>query len=114
TVRTIDYNDKKLDKQAESGFVNIDFEKQVSLQQQAIYCRRAIRIISESGVQNSSEVNIDYDPAYSQLVFHSIRIIRGNTSINKLELSKIKTIQQEPELNRHLYDGPLSAVLFLE
>jgi hypothetical protein len=48
------------------------------------------------------------------LIFHSIRIIRGKESINKLQPAKIKVIQQEEELDMHLYDGSLSAVLFLE
>lgn len=114
TITNFDYNDKHLDDQAEDGFVNLVSEKQVSLQQQSTYVKTAFKILSETGVQNSSEVNVNFDPSYSQLIFHTIRIIRGNEIINKLQPSKIKVIQQEDELNRHLYNGSLSAVLFLE
>ena len=114
TITNFDYSDKRLDDQAEDGYVTLVSEKQVSLQQQSTYVKTALKILSESGVQNSSEVNVTFDPSYSQLIFHTIKIIRGNETINKLQPSKIKVIQQEDELNRHLYNGSLSAVLFLE
>ncbi|WP_162915761.1 DUF3857 domain-containing transglutaminase family protein [Paraflavitalea soli] len=113
-IHTPAYTDTKLDQEAEGGYVDLILDKQVSVGSQAIYHKRAFRIISESGVQNASEVSVDFDPSYSQLVFHSINIIRAGGKINKLQLSNIKTIQQESELNRHLYNGSLSAVLFLE
>jgi hypothetical protein len=108
------YNNTQLDQEAEGGYVNLILDKQVSIGHQSVYYKRALRIISESGVQNASEVSVAFDPSYSQLIFHSINIIRGDEKINKLQLSKIKTIQQERELNRFLYNGSLSSVLFLE
>jgi hypothetical protein len=114
TNTSYDYSDTRLDDQADDGSINLVLEKQVSLQQQSIYTKTAIKIISETGVQNSSEVRVNFDPSYSQLIFHAIKIIRGGSSLNKLQPAKIKVIQQEDELNRFLYNGSLSAVLFLE
>lgn len=114
TIHTPAYTDTKLDQEAEGGYVDLILDKQVSVGHQATYYKRALRIISESGVQNASEVSVDFDPSYSQLTFHSINIIRAGEKINKLQLSNIKTIQQESELNRYLYNGSLSSVLFLE
>lgn len=114
TAHTPAYTDTKLDQEAEGGYVNLILDKQVSVGLQSTYYKRALRIISESGVQNASEVSVGFDPSYSQLIFHSINIIRGSEKINKLQLAKIKTIQQESELNRYLYNGTLSSVLFLE
>ena len=114
SINNFDYSSTGLDDQAEDGYVSLVFEKQVSLQQQAIYTKTASKILSESGVQNNSEIKINFDPSYHRLIFHTIKIIRGTESINKLQPGKIKVIQQEDELNRHLYNGSLSAVLFLE
>lgn len=110
----VDYNGNRYDDEAEDGYTDLHYEKQVSLQQQAIFYKKAVHIISEAGVQNRSQVSVDYDPSYQSLAFHTIRIVRGTESINKLDASKIKTIQQEKELNRFLYNGSLTAVLFLE
>ncbi|PWU01249.1 MAG: hypothetical protein C5B52_07575 [Bacteroidetes bacterium] len=114
TRNNFDYTTTKLDDQAEDGYVNLDFEKQTSLSQQSSYYKKAIRILSEAGVQNRSEINVSFDPSYNQLIFHSIRIIRENKSINKLQPYKIKLVHQETELRKFLYDGAMSAVLFLE
>jgi Domain of Unknown Function with PDB structure (DUF3857)/Transglutaminase-like superfamily len=114
TVNAVDYGNTKLDHEAEDGNVNLVHEQQVSLSQQTTYIRRVIKILSEAGVQNNSEVSISFDPSYSQLIFHTIKIIRGSEVSNQLNLSKIKVLHQESELNRFLYNGSLSAVLILE
>lgn len=114
TKDMIDYSSTALDKDAKDGSVDLAFEKQVSVEQQCSYYKKAIRIISEAGIQNSSQISRSYDPSYEQLIFHSIKIIRDGKEINKLEPSKFKLIQQETELSRSIYNGSLSAVLFLE
>jgi hypothetical protein len=110
----VNYTANKFDEEAEDGYTDIHTEKQVSLQQQAMFVKRAVHILSEAGVQNHSEVSVDYDPSFQSLSFHTIRVIRGGEIINKLQLSKIKTIQQEKELDRFLYNGSLTAVLILD
>src|SRR4051812_19205790 len=114
TVNSYTYNNSSLNKQAENGNVDLVLETQVCLKEQSTYYRKAYQILSDIGVENNSEISISYDPSYSKLIIHSIQIIRGKEVINKLDLSKIKTIQQEKELARHSYDGSLSAILFLE
>jgi transglutaminase-like putative cysteine protease len=114
TKNQYNYTDSRLDHEAEDGYFDIAYEQQVSLAQQSFFRRKSIKILTEAGIQNSSEVSVSFDPSYEQLTFHTIRIIRGNTIIDQLNLSKIKTIQQEKQLDRYLYNGSLSSVLFLE
>ncbi|HWF19830.1 MAG TPA: DUF3857 domain-containing protein [Verrucomicrobiae bacterium] len=71
-------------------------------------------ITSENGVQNGSKVQFQYEPAYQKLSVHFVRIIRDGKILDRLEPEKFKVIQQEPGLERHLFMGELSAVLFLE
>ena len=114
TKNAIDYYRISLDKHATDGYIDIDFELQVSLTDQCEYVKRSKRIISQAGVQNASQVEVSFNPSYQQLSFHSISIIRSGKTINKLELSKIKTIHQESELNNFIYNGRLNALLILE
>ncbi|MCU7550691.1 DUF3857 domain-containing transglutaminase family protein [Chitinophagaceae bacterium LB-8] len=114
TQNTVDYTVRNLDHEADNGYVDLVYEKQVSLIHSASYYKVGIKILSEAGVQNSSELSVNFDPSYQDLCFHSIRIIRGANSINKLHLSKIKIIQKEKELDRFIYDGSLTAVLLLD
>jgi len=114
SVAKYSYNNNSLEREAEGGYLDLAFEKQVSLEQQSVYVRKVIKVLTESGVQNSSEISVAFDPSYQNLTFHSVKILRNNITIDQLNLSKFKTIQQESDLNRHIYDGSLSSVLFLE
>lgn len=114
TVNEIDYNNQKLESEAEDGLLNLRIERQVSLRNQSRYYKRTIKILSEAGVQNGSEISVNFDPVYEQLTFNSVLIIRDGKQINKLQLAKFKTIQQEKELARHTYDGSLTALLVLD
>ncbi len=114
TVNKIDYYKTDLDKSASDGYMDISFEKQVLLADQSRYYRSSRKIISGAGVQNGSEISVSYDPSYEQLIFHSIRILRSNETINKLQLSKFKIVHQEQELTNFIYNGLLNAVLILE
>ncbi len=109
-----DYFNTSLDKEAEDGYVDMDYEKQVYLAEQAVYYRFAQRIISEAGVQNKSQISIGFDPTYQQLIFHTINIIRNGQVINKLDLSKIKTVHQEADLQDFIYNGTVNALLVLD
>jgi len=111
-----DYNlaGSKLLNDTKDGYLNLVHERQVDLGSRTTYRRSVLRIVTEAGVQNASKISAEYDPAYQRLVFHNIRIIRDGKTINKLELSKIKTIRQETELDRSIYNGSVTAVLILE
>lgn len=110
----VSYNDHSLDEEAENGYVDLHFEKQVSLAQRSVFVKKAMRVLSETGAQSLSEVSVEYQPSYQEVLFHTVRIIRGNQIINQLHLSRIKTIQQENELDRSIYNGSLTAMLILE
>lgn len=114
TKNTIDYTNIFLDKEATDGYVDMAYETQVSLADQTEYVRRSKKIISQAGIQNGSEVSVNFDPSYQQLFFNTIRIIRGAEVLNKLQLSAIKTIHQEKELNNFIYNGTLNALLILD
>src|SRR5687768_2988897 len=114
TNNVVNFQNSKLDDEAEDGYIDLVYENQIHLKEQTIYYKKVVKILSEAGIQNSSEVSINYDPSYEQLIFHSVLIIRGNDKINKLDLKKIKTIQQEKELDRFIYDGSKTSILILE
>lgn len=114
TINNYNYSESQLDVEAEDGYIDLVYDKQVSLKEQATYHKRALKVLTETGIQNSSQISVNFDPSYEKLIFHSIYIIRGNQRINQLNLSKIKVIQQETELDRFIYNDSRSAVLILE
>ncbi|HEY4209199.1 MAG TPA: DUF3857 domain-containing transglutaminase family protein, partial [Puia sp.] len=113
---SMDYNhpDARLIGDAKDGYMRLVHEVQVNIGTHTTYQRTVIRILTAAGVQKKSEVSATYDPSYQHLFFHRICIIRNGKEIDKLDLSKIKTLHQEKELERFVYNGTVKAVLFLE
>ena len=92
-----------------SGFYYhlIDFQNDIDLQ--SYFSHYTIEIVNNEGIQQMSDINVDFDPSYQKLIFHSINIIRDGKIIKKLSLNQIKTIQRETSMERFLYDGTITA-----
>jgi transglutaminase-like putative cysteine protease len=114
TQGKIDYGYNSLEADAEDGYFDLSYEKQVSLADQSTFYKKVYKILNESGVENMSEITVAFDPSFQQVTFHDVRIIRGDKVINKLQLSKFTTYRQEEDADRHLYNGTLTALLILD
>jgi transglutaminase-like putative cysteine protease len=114
TRHVLDYNNSALDGEAEDGYTRLAYEQQVHLASQSTYFRKTLKVLSEAGVQNASEISISFDPLYEQVLLHAIKIIRGTQVLDRTDLSKVKTLQQENELSKHLYNGTYTALVVLE
>lgn len=89
-------------------------DDQVNVLQSEHYHRVIKDVVNANGVQDCVQLNFDYEPGYQQLVIHDVFIRRGTNILNRLQPEKIKVIQQERDLDMNLYNGDVSAVLFLE
>jgi transglutaminase-like putative cysteine protease len=72
------------------------------------------QILTSAGVQNGSQISIDFDPSYETLTLHWVRIWRGTNSLDRFNPEKIKVIQRERDLDRYLINGEQSAVFLLD
>ncbi len=78
------------------------------------YSHIAYRITTSSALQDGAKISVDYDPEYERIDFHFIRVVRGGAASDRLAPSAIKTIQQERDLDRHLYNGQFTALVMLD
>jgi len=78
------------------------------------YSHYAFKIQNESGLENSSNIEIRFDPSYQTLLLHSVDIRRGDKKISKLVPSAIKVLQREKSLEQLIFNGSKTANLFLE
>ncbi|MCP9198526.1 DUF3857 domain-containing protein [Gramella sp. GC03-9] len=92
------------------GYFYLLLDNQVNTQTEETFHRRAFKILSAQGIQDMSDFSIDFDPEYHRVKIHSLDLIRDGQVIDKLNLNTIQIIQREMNLERHLYDGRLSAV----
>ena len=79
----------------------------------ADYYRHVRKVLTPSAVQNASEISLDFDPSYEQLVVHDIAIIRGSETRHELDPAAIRVIEKEDEAHDRIYDGMLTAIVFL-
>ena len=103
------------DPSATGGREVLLYERQVSVGNghQETFVRHVQRITNESGLQLASQVDIDFDPSFQSLTFHAIRVRRDGQVLDRLDRSAIRLVQREKNLDAQVYDGEVSAVMFL-
>lgn len=72
------------------------------------------RFNSESGLQDGSQLEVSFNPAYQTLEFHELTIIRNGKRIDKLANQDFETIQREQNHERQLYDSRRTAIALVE
>jgi len=78
------------------------------------YFRRVNQVVTSAGVQNASEVSIDFDPSFQRLVLHDVVVMRGGKRIDELARDEVRIIEKESAADESIYDGQLTALLFLK
>ena len=97
-----------------SLFLLDDHQTRVEGQKTERFCRHVKKVLSATGLEAESELQLVFEPSYQTLVIHHVRILRGGRVINALDPSEINVIQQESELDQRIYNGQLSAIVVLK
>lgn len=77
------------------------------------FYRHVAKALTPAGLEQISQIQVDFDPSEENLVVHYIRVRRGSETIDALRPADISIIQPERELADQIYSGELSAVAFL-
>lgn len=78
------------------------------------FVRRILRATSERGTADAGRMEVTFDPEYERLMIHGAWRTRGQERIQVLRPDAIKVIQKEQDLEAQLYDGSLTALMFVE
>ena len=100
--------------QESGGQVFTLFDTQVNVPMAESFVHVVKEITTASGVQSGANLAFTWDPSFQELIVHEITIQRGAERMARLDPGKFKVIQQETDLSRQVYNGALSALLFLE
>lgn len=98
---------------ASSSFLLDDHQIRVSKNTVDRYYHHVQKIETAAGLDDVSQLRLHFEPSYQQLAVHFIRIRRDGSLIDVLRNSEIKVIQQEEGLDQQLYNGTLTAIVFL-
>ena len=92
---TMDSSRNPDQKDVSNGFFYELMNRQVNLLNQTLYVHFTRQIINESGVQDASDVSVNFAPQFQQLIFHTVKIIRDGKTINQLKKQSIKIADEE-------------------
>lgn len=97
-----------------SGYYYLLVDQQENLQTEQNYSHFVYKILSNEGLQEMANLSVDYDPAYENVIWHSLIIYRNGKGSDRIKKESVKTIQREQDMDRNLYDGSLTQVINLQ
>jgi transglutaminase-like putative cysteine protease len=72
------------------------------------YTRTVAKLLNLAGVEQESQISLEFDPERDRLVIHSVTVRRGSEVLDELKLGRIEVLQRESSLERGLLDGALT------
>jgi transglutaminase-like putative cysteine protease len=88
-------------------------DEQTNLLRSTEYTHFIKHIINASGVQGQSEVSVTFSPQFQQVVFHRVCILRDGATLDQLQPSRIKIVQEETDAGDFQYNGLQRAFITL-
>lgn len=77
--------------------------------------QHVLRQINEaSGLQKGAQIELDFDPSFQKLQFHRLEVWRDGKRLDRLDRKRIKLLHREPQLERQIIDGRMTASIVLE
>ncbi len=89
------------------------FEQEYNVATKQIYQHTIREIISEAGIQSAANLSINFNPSYELLSIHQVTVWRDGKPTNRLDKAAIKTVANEEDLSRFIYNGNYTAYLIL-
>lgn len=102
--------------EAQDGVEYLCVDRQVRLTPQGsdTYFDYVQRLVSEAGVEEMSNISVDFDPHSDRLILHSLQVRRAGRVIDQLRKARITVLQRERGLEDGLFDGTLTLTAVLE
>jgi Domain of Unknown Function with PDB structure (DUF3857) len=91
-----------------------DRETKLSTNTVERFFKHSERVNTIAGLERVSQLRFYFEPSYQSLAIHFIRIIRSGQVTNALDLSAIKIIAKEDDLDEQIYNGTFAAIVFLK
>ncbi len=88
-------------------------DEQTRVAPREVYGQYARKILTETGVQQGSEITIGVDPAYQTLELHKVEILREGEWQQRLTPAIVSVFQRETDMERYMLDGRLTVVIRL-
>ncbi|MES9875269.1 MAG: DUF3857 domain-containing protein [Candidatus Sedimenticola sp. 6PFRAG7] len=96
------------------AYLLLDSQWRVSEGQQERFRHYSTKALNSSGVDDISQISIDFDPAYQAVTLHQVSVHRNGEIHDRLERSRFSLLQREKDLEYLIYDGTKTLNVFIE
>lgn len=97
-----------------SGYYLTLADYQANLDENSIYTREIINVVSYSGITKASQLLVTYDSSYQKIKIHHLHIRRNGEIIDRTKSLSFEKINNEFALNNGIYTGQITAYDNLE
>lgn len=96
------------------GFYYILNDQQISVSRKERYRHYAFRVVNNAGVEEASELRLEWDSSYEKIVIHSIAVHRDGKTLDYSGKVRWSELQREEALDYRMYDGTKTMLVILE
>lgn len=102
-------------KQEKSAVRYVFVDQQVRLVDgnSTVFYRNVVQPLTTEGLQESSRIEVAFNPAYQKLVWHHASVKRQGKKMNRLSSSAITLMQREESLDQEIVDGYVTSMLVI-
>jgi hypothetical protein len=102
------------DMQVSGGIANLLVDRQIRVRNGwTEYDRFVTRVVNPAGIDDASQITIDFDPQLDRVHVHSVTLRRGGEIIDALSAGRIEVLQRESRLEQATLDGTLTFHLLM-
>lgn len=97
-----------------SGYYTTLYDNQMNLETAQDYTHFKLKVLTNGGVDEASEISISFDSSYQTVDFHYIYIWRNGKKIDKSDVLDLKLLTNETQLESSIYSGKVKIYGVLE
>jgi len=95
-------------------YLEMDYQIRVDGAATEDYARIVYRVVTQSGLESGSQYEITFDPAYSKVIVHHLKLYRDGRWHDRLQEAFGSIAQREADFAWRIYDGSLSILMVLD
>jgi len=98
----------------DDGYYYVLTDRQVNVDPSETYFHGAFKVLNNSGLEDASQIEIEYNPAYEKLEIHGFTVYRDGKALDWSKRVRWKELQRETSLSQGLYDEATTMLIVLE
>ena len=104
-TQTFEVATQRRDRVDGSVYMLVSNQNNYLLPKPTFYSRYVTQAVNAEGVESNSQITIDFDPSYQEVVFHDITVWRDGKASDRMATTEVKRFKREEELEKLLYSG---------